>query len=90
VVRHDRPGGAIKDIKTFIRFHLRSVVTELPENRRLDHRAEDEGRPSYAAECRSLRQQLWGLENNVRFLGFQKVDAFYSAQLGVHGADLNQ
>lgn len=69
----------IKDIKTFIRA-MRGVVTAMPE-------AEgwivgpDEEDPAYAAECRSLVVSL-GLENKVKFLGFQKIPEIMP-QLGV-------
>ena len=69
----------IKDIKTFIRA-MRSVVTELPETEGWIIGPEDED-AEYAAECRSLVSSM-GLENNVRFLGFQKVDDILP-QLGV-------
>jgi glycosyltransferase involved in cell wall biosynthesis len=60
----------IKDVKTFIRA-MRRVVNHA-RGRRLDRRAEDEDQ-AYAAECHALVRSL-GLENHVRFLGFQKVE----------------
>ena len=60
----------IKDIKTFIRA-MRIVVTHLPETEGWIAGPEDES-PDYARECRDLVQQF-GLENNVKFLGFQKL-----------------
>lgn len=61
----------IKDVKTFIRA-MRSIVTELPETEGWIIGPEDED-TDYAAECHSLVSSM-GLENNVRFLGFQKID----------------
>jgi glycosyltransferase involved in cell wall biosynthesis len=62
----------IKDIKTFIRA-MRRVVNQLPEAVGWIAGPEDED-PAYAEECRNLVGSL-GLENHVRFLGFQKIDA---------------
>lgn len=62
----------IKDVKTFIRA-MRTVVNQLPQAEGWVAGPEDES-PEYAAECRNLVTSL-GLENNVRFLGFQKVEA---------------
>lgn len=60
----------IKDIKTFIRA-MRSIVSQLPhvEGWLIGPEEED---PNYVRECKSLVQNL-GLEQNVRFLGFQKI-----------------
>ena len=60
----------IKDIKTFIR------ATRVMVNRRPDIEAwiagPEEESPDYALECRELVKSL-SLENNVKFLGFQKL-----------------
>jgi polysaccharide biosynthesis protein PelF len=61
----------IKDIKTFLRA-LRVVVSEMPHVEGIIVGPDDEDR-SYAEECKHLAGTL-GLEKNVRFLGFQKVD----------------
>ncbi|MFO7705373.1 MAG: GT4 family glycosyltransferase PelF [Halopseudomonas sp.] len=61
----------IKDVKTFIRA-MRSIVTELPETQGWIIGPEDED-GEYAADCHSLVSSM-GLENSVRFLGFQRVD----------------
>lgn len=60
----------IKDIKTFIRA-MRSIVSKLPhvEGWLIGPEEED---PAYVQECKSLVHNL-GLEQNVRFLGFQKI-----------------
>jgi len=69
----------IKDIKTFIRA-MRGVVSRLPD-------AEgwiigpDEEDPAYAEECRSLVISL-GLQERVKFLGFQNISAIMP-RLGV-------
>jgi len=60
----------IKDIKTFIRA-MRSVVTQIPEAEGWLIGPEDEDQ-EYVEECKNLVKSL-GLENNVRFLGFQKI-----------------
>lgn len=61
----------IKDIKTFIRA-MRRVVNQLPEAEGwIAGPAEED--PAYAQECMNLVNSL-GLENHVRFLGFQKVE----------------
>jgi polysaccharide biosynthesis protein PelF len=60
----------IKDIKTFIRA-MRSVVSQLPEAEGWLIGPEEED-PNYVLECKSLVNNL-GLEQNVRFLGFQKI-----------------
>ncbi|MDR5753899.1 MULTISPECIES: GT4 family glycosyltransferase PelF [unclassified Caballeronia] len=61
----------IKDIKTFIRAML-TVVREEPEAEAWIAGPEDEDE-EYAKECRSLVESL-GLEEKVKFLGFQKID----------------
>ncbi len=61
----------IKDIKTFIRA-MRGVCASIPEAEGWIVGPEDED-PDYVRECRDLVKSL-GLEDNVRFLGFQKVD----------------
>jgi len=61
----------IKDIKTFIRA-MRRVVNQMPAAEGWVAGPEDED-PAYAEECRDLVRSL-GLEANVRFLGFQKID----------------
>ena len=61
----------IKDIKTFIRA-MRSVINQLPEAEGWIAGPEDED-PAYAQECRNLVLSL-GLQDKVRFLGFQKID----------------
>jgi polysaccharide biosynthesis protein PelF len=60
----------IKDIKTFIRA-MRVVATRMPLAEAWIAGPEDES-PEYAQECRELVSQL-GLENTVKFLGFQKL-----------------
>ncbi len=61
----------IKDIKTFIRA-MRRVVNLMPQAQGWIAGPEDED-PGYAQECRNLVRSL-GLEEQVRFLGFQRVD----------------
>ena len=61
----------IKDIKTFIRA-MRRVVNYLPEAEGWIAGPEDEDK-SYAEECHNLVRSL-GLQEHVRFLGFQKVE----------------
>jgi glycosyltransferase involved in cell wall biosynthesis len=61
----------IKDVKTFIRA-MRRVVNRMPQAEGWIAGPEDEDK-AYAQECRNLVRSL-GLENNVRFLGFQKVE----------------
>ena len=61
----------IKDVKTFIRA-MRTVVNVMPDAEGWIAGPEDES-PEYAADCRSIASSL-GLENNVKFLGFQKID----------------
>ena len=60
----------IKDIKTYIR------ATRVCANRRPDIEAwiagPEEESPDYVIECKELVKSL-GLENNVKFLGFQKL-----------------
>jgi polysaccharide biosynthesis protein PelF len=60
----------IKDIKTYIRA-MRVVATRLPEAEAWIAGPEDES-PAYVQECRDLVKSL-GLENNIKFLGFQKL-----------------
>jgi glycosyltransferase involved in cell wall biosynthesis len=60
----------IKDIKTFIRA-VRSVVNQQPLAEAWIAGPEDES-PEYSRECRELVSQL-GLEDKVKFLGFQKL-----------------
>ncbi len=61
----------IKDIKTFIRA-MRTIVSQFPhvEGWLIGPEEED---PGYVNECKRLVQTL-GLEKNVRFLGFQKIN----------------
>ena len=61
----------IKDIKTFVRA-MRRVANELPGAEGWIAGPADED-PAYAEECQSLVRSL-GLEKNIRFLGFQKVE----------------
>ena len=61
----------IKDVKTFIRA-MRRVVNRMPAAEGWIAGPEDEDK-AYAAECHALVRSL-GLENHVRFLGFQKVE----------------
>ncbi len=61
----------IKDIKTFVRA-MKTVVSRFPEAEGWIAGPEDEDR-AYALECRSMAISL-GIENQVRFLGFQKID----------------
>jgi polysaccharide biosynthesis protein PelF len=61
----------IKDIKTFVRA-MRRVVNQMPEAEGWIAGPEDEDL-AYAEECHDLVRSL-GLENHVRFLGFQKVE----------------
>jgi glycosyltransferase involved in cell wall biosynthesis len=61
----------IKDVKTFVRA-MRTVVNAMPDAEGWIAGPEDES-PEYAAECRNIAQSL-GLSDNVKFLGFQKID----------------
>jgi polysaccharide biosynthesis protein PelF len=61
----------IKDIKTFIRA-MKTVVKQIPTAEGWIAGPEDEDK-AYAQECRAITASL-GLENNVKFLGFQKID----------------
>lgn len=61
---------SIKDIKTFIRA-MRTVVAQLPEAEGWLIGPEEED-PEYVEECKSLIQEL-GLEEKIKFLGFQQV-----------------
>ncbi len=60
----------IKDVKTFVRA-MRTVVNRMPEAEAWIAGPEDED-PSYAKECHSLVEGL-GLQDKVKFLGFQKL-----------------
>ncbi|EGF33376.1 Lipopolysaccharide N-acetylglucosaminyl transferase [Oxalobacteraceae bacterium IMCC9480] len=62
----------IKDVKTFIRA-MRTVVNLMPEAQGWIAGPEDED-PEYAEECHSIAEGL-DLQDRIRFLGFQKVDA---------------
>ncbi len=61
----------IKDVKTFIRA-MRRVANQMPAAEGWIAGPEDED-PAYAEECRNLVASL-GLENKVKFLGFQKIE----------------
>ncbi|GKS85197.1 GT4 family glycosyltransferase PelF [Acidovorax sp. SUPP1855] len=61
----------IKDIKTFIRA-MRRVVNQLPQAEGWIAGPTEED-PAYAQECTNLVRSL-GLEQNIRFLGFQRVE----------------
>ena len=61
----------IKDVKTFIRA-MRRVVNRLPEAEGWIAGPAEEDRP-YAEECHNLVRSL-GLQDSVRFLGFQRVE----------------
>ncbi len=65
----------IKDIKTFIR-SMRIVVNRIPDAEGWIVGPEDED-PEYVKECKDMVKTL-SLENNVKFLGFQKVDDILS------------
>ncbi len=69
----------IKDIKTFIRA-VGALAVRLPEVEGWLIGPEEED-PAYAEECKALVRSL-GLENRIRFLGFQKVEDFLP-QLGL-------
>jgi glycosyltransferase involved in cell wall biosynthesis len=60
----------IKDIKTFIRA-VRTLIDTRPDAQGWIVGPEDED-PSYVSECKDLVASL-GLENSVKFLGFQNV-----------------
>ncbi len=60
----------IKDIKTFIRA-MRVLIDERPDAQGWIAGPEDED-PSYVSECKELVASL-GLENSIKFLGFQNV-----------------
>ncbi|MFM2052377.1 MAG: hypothetical protein RL456_414 [Pseudomonadota bacterium] len=62
----------IKDVKTFIRA-MRSVVNRMPQAEGWIAGPENED-PDYARECHLLIESL-GLSGQVRFLGFQQLDA---------------
>ena len=61
----------IKDVKTFIRA-MRTVVNLLPDAEGWIAGPEDEDQ-GYARECRNIAEGL-GLQDKVKFLGFQKID----------------
>lgn len=61
----------IKDVKTFIRA-MRRVANQMPQAQGWIAGPTDED-PAYAQECKDLVLSL-GLEQNVRFLGFQRVE----------------
>jgi Glycosyltransferase len=61
---------AIKDVKTFIKA-MSLLCQQLPEAEGWVVGPEDE-EPEYARECRELAKIL-GVENRVKFLGFQKI-----------------
>ncbi|AOG24326.1 GT4 family glycosyltransferase PelF [Acidovorax sp. RAC01] len=61
----------IKDVKTFIRA-MRRVVNQVPDAEGWIAGPTDEDQ-AYAQECQNLVRSL-GLENHVKFLGFQKVE----------------
>jgi glycosyltransferase involved in cell wall biosynthesis len=69
----------IKDIKTFIR-GMRIVCAKVPEAQGWLVGPEDED-PDYVAECRAMLQSF-GLEDSVKFLGFQKLDEIFP-QIGL-------
>jgi polysaccharide biosynthesis protein PelF len=60
----------IKDVKTFIR-SMRSVVARLPFAQGWIAGPEDEDK-EYASECRLIVESL-GLQDSVKFLGFQQM-----------------
>jgi len=61
----------IKDIKTFVRA-MRRVVNQLPQAEGWIAGPADED-PAYAQECENLVRSL-GLQEHVKFLGFQRVE----------------
>jgi glycosyltransferase involved in cell wall biosynthesis len=61
----------IKDVETFVRA-MRTVVDRMPNAEGWIAGPEDEDRV-YAEDCKTLARNL-GLENAVKFLGFQKID----------------
>ena len=61
----------IKDVKTYIRA-MRTVVNKMPHAEGWIAGPEDEDQ-AYADDCHALVRSL-GLEDNVKFLGFQKID----------------
>jgi polysaccharide biosynthesis protein PelF len=69
----------IKDVKTFIRA-MRTICNALPAAEGWLVGPEDED-PAYADECRALVENL-GLQDNVKFLGFQKVEDIFR-QIGL-------
>jgi len=61
----------IKDVKTFIR-SMHTICIKIPDAKGWIVGPEDEDE-DYAKECHALCESL-NLQNNVEFLGFQKVD----------------
>ncbi len=61
----------IKDIETFVRA-MRTIVNKFPKAEGWIAGPEDED-PQYAHDCKVLARGL-GLEKNVKFLGFQRID----------------
>jgi polysaccharide biosynthesis protein PelF len=83
ILRDQRPEGVppiialigrvvpIKDVKTFIR-SMRTICNKMPDAKGWIVGPEDED-ANYASECHALAESL-NLQDNVEFLGFQKVD----------------
>ena len=83
LLRNQRPEGIppilaligrvvpIKDVKTFIR-SMHTICNKIPDAKGWIVGPEDEDE-DYAKECHALCESL-NLQNNVEFLGFQKVD----------------
>ncbi len=69
----------IKDIKTFIRA-MRIVVAKVPDAKGWLVGPEEED-PAYVEECKALVASF-GLEDNVQFLGFQKLTDIFP-QIGL-------
>lgn len=69
----------IKDIKTFIR-GMRIIVAKVPDAQGWLVGPEDED-PTYVEECRALIKSF-GLQDSVKFLGFQKLDEIFP-QIGL-------
>ena len=65
----------IKDVRTFIRA-IFMVTRRLPDVQGWVIGGEGED-PDYAQECRSFASSLGMLDTQLRFLGHQRVDAFY-------------
>jgi len=64
----------IKDVKTFIRA-MRTICNKIPDAKGWIVGPEEED-ADYAIECHALTESL-NLQNNVEFLGFQKVDDIF-------------